>query len=508
MANKNYDSEFCGSLPLHNINLIQPYGYLLVLQKEDFTVVQVSENTEELLNLPPADIINKSIERFLGKAQFETLKQKVATDATGKLPLSFNFEVNTTNQRMLALIHIKEQYLIIELEKVAENTDRYFTEVFQEIKYSMANIELAGSVQEVCDTAVRELRKLSGFDGIMMYRFDSNWNGTVIAEEKDEKLEKYLGYTFPASDVPKQARQLYLKNPYRLIPTRNYNPVRLYPVINPITHTFIDLSDCNLRSVAAVHLEYLKNMGVDASMSIRVIKDGELWGLISCHNTTPKYVNYEICTVFELLSSVVSNKISSIYSKEEFDREAELQNKRTSLIDKVYTESDLAAGLLKDKEQNLLDMFNATGAVVVNNNQQTRIGETPNEDSVENLVIWLQGKNVVKTYANDNLAAIYEDAAEYADIASGILAIPVDADKGNYIICFRPEFVKTVSWGGDPEKAINFEPDGKAYHPRNSFKLWQQTVRQTSLPWSRHEINAAEMLRSFAFEFQTKQLYN
>ncbi|WP_114941825.1 GAF domain-containing protein, partial [Mucilaginibacter endophyticus] len=157
--------------------------------------------------------------------------------------------------------------------------------------------------------AVHELRRITGFDGIMMYRFDEDWNGTVIAEEKDApELEHYLGHTFPGSDVPRQARDLYLKNSYRLIPDRDFTPVRLYPVMNPVTNTFIDLSDCNLRGVAAVHLEYLKNMNVQASMSIRVIDNGKLWGLIACHHVRPHYLSFETGAVCEMLSSVISNR--------------------------------------------------------------------------------------------------------------------------------------------------------------------------------------------------------
>lgn len=507
MAKKNFDSEFCGSLPLHNINLIQPYGYLLVLKLESFEILQVSENVEEILHVKPADLIGKRIEEYIKPEESESLKSKFKGNITEKIPLTFTLTHDNREQRLLALVHPRNNHLVVELEKMEPDSDRYFTEVFQEIKYAMANIEMAGSVHEVCQIAIHELRKLSGFEGIMMYRFDSDWNGTVIAEEKTGDLENYMGHTFPASDVPKQARELYLKNPYRLIPARDFTPVRLYPIINPLTHTFIDLSDCNLRSVAAVHLEYLKNMNVMASMSIRVIKDGQLWGLIACHHTTPKYLNYEICSVLELLSSVVSNKISAIFNKEEFDVDADLQKNHGTLVEQIYAENNLSKGLLGD-ELNIMDMFNATGAVIINGGRHQSVGKVPGEESIENMVLWLQGKNVNKTYANNNLAGIYEDAAEYADIASGILVIPVNADKGNFIICFRPEVVQTINWGGDPNQAINFESDGKTYHPRNSFKLWQQTVRQTSLPWSRHEINAAESLRSFVYEFQTKQLYN
>ncbi|OKS88935.1 GAF domain-containing protein [Mucilaginibacter polytrichastri] len=508
MAKKNFDSEFCGSLPLHNINQIQPHGYLLVLDQQTLDIIQVSENIEELMGINVIDLVNTSFIEYISTEQSEILLSKFKPGFSEKIPLSFNITCNGKLRQPHALVQAKNNYLILELEHIKEHKERFFTDVFQEIKYAMAAIENAGSVQEACEIAIYEIKQLSGFDGIMMYRFDSDWNGTVIAEQKIAGMESYLGNTFPASDIPKQARALYLKNPYRLIPNRVYTPVKLYPVINPVTHTFIDLSDCNLRSVAAVHLEYLKNMKVMASMSVRVIKDGQLWGLIACHHVTPKYLSYELCSVIELLSSVISNKISGIYNQEEFDKAAYLHQQKAALIEQVYTEQDIAKGILNMEKPNLLAMFNATGAAVINDGQFDTLGNTPGLHYLEDLTLWLEGKKINSVFESSNLASLYDDAADYADIASGILVIPINGDKGNFILCFRPEIIQTIKWGGDPNQAINFEKNGKAYHPRNSFKLWQQMVKQIAAPWTPQELAAAEMFRSFAFEFQTKQLYN
>jgi chemotaxis family two-component system sensor kinase Cph1 len=504
MAEKNYDSEFCGNVPLHNVNLIQDYGYLIVLDKATLDVVQVSENLEQLLNKPVQEVVNTPISAYIEKGQLADLTNKLNVGIKDKIPLAFSF----AGQAMLALAHTKPEYIILELQKAGDDTNRYFTDVFQEIKYTMAAIDNATSVKEVSEIAVREVKRVAGFDGVMMYRFDKDWNGTVIAEEKEDGLEAYIGHTFPASDIPRQARQMYYKNPYRLIPNREYQPIRLYPVINPVTHSFIDLFDCNLRSVAAVHIEYLKNMNVMASMSIRVTHNEELWGLMACHHITPRYLSFEICSVLELLSSVISNKISSIINKEEFDLLAHIQNQRGTITEHVYADNDIATGILKEGNDNLLKMFGATGAAVVLDGKHETMGQTPDTDSVENLVYWLQGKNINKVFSTNHLADLYEDAGKYADIASGMLVIPIDAAKGDYILCFRPEVVRTINWGGDPNEAINFESDGKKYHPRYSFKLWKQIVEQTSLPWLQHELNAADSFRSFIFEFKTKQIFS
>ncbi len=499
-SKKSYDSEFCGSLPLNHINVIQAYGYLVVLERESLKIIQVSENTADLFNKKVTEIINTSFAGYLRENEAEKLTERFSTELKDKIPLT----VHVGEKRMLALGHLKEAYLILELEHAENETDRPFTSVFEEIKYAMAAIELAGSVDEVSKIAVHELKKLSGFDGVMMYRFDSEWNGTVIAEEKEQGLENYMGHTFPASDVPKQARDLYLKNSYRLIPDRNYTPIRLYPVINPGTHTFTDLSDCNIRGVAAVHLEYLKNMNVCASMSIRVIRNGQLWGLIACHHITQRYLNFEVCSVLELLSSVVSNKISAILYKENFEFETDIQKKQTCIQAQIYAADDLISGLVKEDGENLMDLFTSTGTAIIKSGKTSIYGEVPDADFLDNLMLWLQSKGIDSVYASDQFPFVYDDALPYAECASGILVIPINADNSDYIINFRPEVIQTINWGGNPNNAINFEADGKNYHPRNSFKLWQQTVRNTSVAWKKEELEAAEDLRSFIHDFITK----
>ncbi|AMR34542.1 phytochrome [Mucilaginibacter sp. PAMC 26640] len=499
---KNYDSDFCGSLPLSHINIIQDYGYLLVLENDTLRIIQVSENIAELLSLDLDTIVGSLLADYTDASIVSELKQRFGEQIKDKIP----FILQLGDQKMATLAHFRSDCLVLELEKANPENERSFTSVFDDLRYAMAAIEHAGSIEEVSEIAIAELRKINGFDGVMMYRFDSDWNGTVLAEERVEGLESYLGHTFPASDVPKQARQLYLQNPYRLIPNRNFKPVRLYPVINPQTKTFTDLADCNLRGVAAVHLEYLKNMNVQASMSIRVIYHDQLWGLIACHHLTPRYLSLELCGVCELLSLLISNKVTAILYKQSFEEESRLQQIQTALASAVYAENDLVAGLMNAEKTNLLQLFNANAAVAVVDGQQHIIGDAPDESFIENMVLWLQNKQTDRVFATDQLPELFEDALPYAESASGVLVIPVDAETGDFIICFRPEVVQTIKWGGDPNAAINFEPDGKNYHPRNSFKIWQQTVHHTAISWTEQQLRAAENLRSFIYEFITRKI--
>lgn len=505
---KSFDSDFCGNLPLHNVNLIQDYGYLLVLETVNLNIIQTSENITAITGIEFQQIINKNIAEYLDEESLEEIKKNLADGIRLRIPLSLRLNTELANLQFHALMHIKADYILLELEQADNIGARSFPAVFQEVKKIMYAIEQAATVQEICEITVHELRKISGFDGVLMYKFDEDWNGSVMAEEKDERLDAYLGQTFPASDIPKQARQLYLKNPYRLIPNREYKPVRLYPVINPLINSFIDLSDCNLRSVPAVHLEYMNNMKINASMSIRVLKAGELWGLISCHHLTAQYLNYEICSVFEWLSAVISNAVSHIIEQERFSFAKALQHQRALLTDRIYELGDLVEGLLADEQLSVLDVFNAGGAAVILNGRLQTKGEVPEKDDIENLIFWLEGKNINSLFHTGHLAGLYDDAAAFANVGSGLLLIPIDAPKGDYLLCFRPEVVGNISWGGDPNQAINFEKDGVKYHPRNSFKLWEQKVKNYALPWKAEELEVAESLRNFLFEFRARQLYS
>jgi light-regulated signal transduction histidine kinase (bacteriophytochrome) len=265
-----------------------------------------------------------------------------------------------------------------------------------------------------------------------------------------------------------------------------------------MTGAFIDLSDCNLRSVPAVHLEYLKNMEVTASMSTRIIKDEKLWGLISCHHRTEKYLDQEMCSLFELMSNVISAKITSIQNREEFSFQRKLKDTQSKLMQQVYQNKDLYESLF-NSEVSLLDMLNAGGAALVNPRQIRTIGNAPSKDDIREMVYWLQNQSSPDVYHVSNLTDVYEPGQQFSNVASGVIALPIDAEKKEYILGFRPEVVQQVNWGGNPNEAINFEKDNKTYHPRNSFRLWQQVVKNTSLPWLPEEVMVAEDFKNFVW---------
>lgn len=276
---QNNDAAFCDRIPLHQTNLIQPHGVLVVADKIDLSVIQISTNASLLFELEPKQLINKPLNELIDEKSFHDLKQK-SGDSYFKYSQLFTLLVrkNDRYKKHLSLIHEKDGFLLIEidLKNVTDNLNNDFISFYQQIQHFMSAINLTSSVKEVAAIAAKEIKALSGFDKVMIYSFDEEWNGTVIAEEMEPGMESYLGLKFPATDIPKQARDLYLRNPYRTIPNRDYKAIPLIPELNTITNDLTNLADCKLRSVINVHREYLKNMNVRASMSTRIIHKEQL----------------------------------------------------------------------------------------------------------------------------------------------------------------------------------------------------------------------------------------
>lgn len=508
MQKKNYDSEFCGSVPLNFVNQVQPYGVLVILDRNNLNIIQVSQNIEPVLGLVPENIIDTPFSNYVQAGQVESLVSRFSKNSAEKLPLNFTFNTPAGEKNYLAITHLKDEFYLLELEEVLQQDgrDSSFLGVYQEIKYATVAINEADTIEEVCQTTLRELKRISGFDKIMIYQFDEDWNGIVIGEIMEEGMEPYLGLRFPASDIPRQARAMYQKNPYRQIPDCHYTPVKLYPVINPVTHAFTDLSDCNLRGVATVHTEYLKNMNITASMSTRIVKDEKLWGLISCHHRTKKFLSYELCSVFELLSGILSARLSSLQNTEDFRYATKLQDIQTQLVERIYSENNIFSTLTHG-DVTLLDVLNVEGAVITSQKRVETIGNVPDQNAIKDLIIWLQTNGIDKVFHTTELSDIYEQGLSFTHISSGMIVLPIHADKGEYIIGFRPEAIQKVNWSGNPDEAINFESDKKNYHPRNSFRLWQQTVKHNSMPWHRQELAIAESFRNILLEFALKKVY-
>ncbi len=331
----------------------------------------------------------------------------------------------------------------------------------------------------------------------MVYRFDPDGSGSVIAEAIEENLEPFLGLHYPATDIPKQAKYLYTLNLLRLIPDVKYEPVGIIPPLNPLTNNPLDMSMAVLRSISPLHAEYLDNMGVSATMCISLVKNKQLWGLIACHHNTPKKVSYETRTICEFIGQIISFELAARENSQDSEYKIKLQSIQSEFIARISHEQELKTVLIQNPDS-LLDLVGAEGVALSFGDEITLIGKTPEKSAVVDLLLWLDTQFQADViYETTHLAQSYPAASNYTEVASGLLALLISKVEKTFIIWFRPEVLQTVNWGGDPNKAVEIKSDGTLrMSPRKSFAQWQESVTQRSLPWKTCEIEAALELRS------------
>lgn len=483
--------------PIHLSSQIQQHGVLLVLGEPELKILQVSTNTLNVFGISPENVLQKKLEDLLDPFQMDRLKSGIAENNLDLINPSKIWVRKKGDEYTVfdAVFHRNSQgFLILELEPAVSQENIPFLSFYHLARASINQLEKTTTFREFCHIIVKEVQKVTGFDRVMLYKFDDDGHGSVVAEEKIASLESYLGLHYPESDIPKPARKLFISNSIRSIPAASSEPVQILPVNNPVSDRPIDLTNSILRSAAPCHLEYLHNMGVGSSLTISLIKDQKLWGLIACHHQTPKYISYELRKACEFLGRVIFAEISAREETEDYDYRMNLTHIQSVLIEYMSQAENFIDGLVKH-QPNLLDLTSAQGAAVCFGGSCTLIGETPKEEDLYFLVEWLKNNINEEVFYTDSLASLYPDAERFKNVASGLLAIPIS--KRNYVLWFRPEVIQTVNWGGDPHKAfeVSQSQGNVSLCPRKSFELWKENVRLTSLRWQFVEIKAALELR-------------
>lgn len=494
---KDIHLETLEKYPIHLLSKIQAHGILFVLGEPDLKVLQTSNNTTQILGITPEKILELTLEDIFDSFQIEQIKDRLSGDNLDFInPTKLWARVKGDEYVIFdAVFHRNSNgYLILELEPAISQESIPFLSFYHLAKASINELQANANLGDFCQIIVKEVRKMTGFDRVMLYKFDEDDHGEVIAEDKLESLEPYLGLHYPASDIPLPARRLFTSNYIRLIPDAKATPSDLFPANHPLEEKPVDLTLSTLRSASPCHLEYLHNMGVGASLTISLIKEDKLWGLIACHHLTPKYVPYELRKACEFLGRVVFTEISAKEETKDYTYRMKLASIQSFLVDAMSQEDNFIDGLVKH-QKNLLDLTGSQGAAVCIGDELILLGNTPKEEDIKYLVQWLKKNVKEEVFFSDSLPHLYADARNFKNLASGLLAITIS--QRNYVLWFRPEVIQTVNWGGDPNKAYETKTlDGNVkLCPRKSFELWKETVKLTSLSWKPVEIKAALELK-------------
>jgi diguanylate cyclase (GGDEF)-like protein len=481
------DLSACEREAIHVPSSIQPHGLLLVVDQATDLILQAAGDAASLHN-SNASIVGQSVQAVLGASLADLLLREQTS--LGREPAYIGtLGPFADRQKLTVTAHLMEGAAILEAQPSIASTVN-LVKALANIRSIIVRIGGTSDLIEACYFAAHEIRRLTGYDRVMIYQFLADGSGSVIAEVKDAHLSSFLNHRFPGSDIPKQARELYRRNAIRVIPNVDYIPAPLVPMLSPQTNQPLDMSYCGLRSVSRVHIQYLKNLGVGASMSVSLLPRGELWGLIACHNTTEKLVSYEAHEACRHVGQILSQHIRAREEADGYRIDHELAVSRDNVMRSLRAADDPGA-LLLGLCRELQTIVPSHGIAVFRNGAIAMAGHTPTETQIRQLTLWLeQRKPGTDVFATDRLSEEYPEAKAYASEVSGLLTIMLPCDDPVVLMWFRAEQVEEINWAGNPNKPVEPGSDINTINPRKSFATWREQVRGRSRPWEAIEIDS------------------
>jgi light-regulated signal transduction histidine kinase (bacteriophytochrome)/DNA-binding response OmpR family regulator len=491
----------CAQEPIHIIGHIQGHGLLFALSEPDLIIRQVSANVLVLLGFSTETLLGHSFEVVLG-AQFETFRARVL-NGEGIAATPLRVTVGGSLVEMDCISHRQDDVLIAELEMLQGAYSLEPLNLDAHIRIPFSRMAQALDILDLSRVAVNAIRRISDFDRVMVYRFDEAWNGEVIAEVAAPSSGSYLGLRFPASDIPAQARQLFLVNPLRTIASVDATPISIVPEIGPVTGRALDMTRSILRSASPVHLQYLRNMGVQSSMTVSIVVEDRLWGMIACHHSVPHRVDCLTRSVCELMGQILASQVA--FRLDNVALRSRLSSRE--LLEKHMGGIEASKSLADEehfRNRSLLDLLDADGLVTSIDGVITMEGATVGEDLLVPLLGKLRYISVRGIASSNALSTLDSRAALHAGQASGALYLGLTEGGGDYLLFLRQELIETVRWAGNPDKAMTADEDGRV-HPRTSFAAWQETVRGRSRPWSQVELDSARVLREQLLRLRAAQ---
>lgn len=492
--NESLSLTNCDREPIHLLGSIQPLGFLLSVST-DWTVLRASANIEGFLGWPADAVIGQPVNRVLAADLLHEIRGRLQTVAgTGIVERLFGQQLKPDGPLFDVAVHISGRETVLEFEP----STGLLPAPLSVLRSMLARVERQTVPRAMYREAARQIRALTGLDRVMVYRFADDGTGDVVAESADNELPPFLGLRYPASDIPVQARALYRRNYLRVIADVDAEPVPILPSALPEGDQ-LDLSMSGIRSVSPIHLEYLRNMGVRASMSISVLRRGELWGLIACHHREPIRLDLEIRSTAELFGQMFSYLLES--REREEDTAYDLQTREVhDRIATAFANPEQSMGNIPEFLTGVADYLPSDGVGIYYAGQISLSGTTPTRDEFTQLVRFLNKTASGRVFATHQLSEVFSPAADYPMRATGILSIPISRTPRDYLVFFRKEVEKTVNWAGEPAKPALVGPHGVRLTPRKSFDAWRESVRNQSEAWTGRELRAAESLRATLIE--------
>lgn len=470
----------CEHEPIHIPGSIQPHGFLIGLDS-DWKIDFCTANISLFVDLQHTDILGKNFTAIFGSKQQEQILDYINED---KIQNVFPLEINLLGKSFQVSIHKSHDIYVLEAEPKFADREKLADVYTQTIQF-VTQMNNTSSLKDLCALVAEGRREITGYDRVMIYKFDEQYNGEVFAESCREDLEPFLGLHYPHTDIPVQARELYIKNQLRLIVDIDYKPVPIFTIDDNKENKNLDLSLSILRSTSPIHVEYLKNMGVGATLTISLIHHDRLWGLIACHHYSKKNISPEIRLAAKLQGQFITSQIDIRQSN---DENVSAQRASLALEELTSLELPLSDDSLETivNTQEILNLCNASGVSVSTKDKIYKSALAPSDEYIKTLTEQITKQIQDKTFVTNKLSDYFSEIEHCPDFA-GILYHSLDSH--SHIIWYRPETISEINWGGDPEKAI--VKDNNGLHPRNSFNIWKQIIKNQSNTWKQYEINTA-----------------
>jgi two-component system, chemotaxis family, sensor kinase Cph1 len=494
------DLTNCERELIHLAGSVQPHGVLLVLREPDFVIVQATANAERLFGMAVQALLGRALAELGGDIDAR-VRRLADTDALDNpLPLQCHAQRQARRCDFEGVVHRHPGGgVVVELEPiepllgdVATVDARDKALLLEQLSQAVQRFSHASTVGVLADATVQSFRDITGYDRVMVYKFDPDGHGKIIAEARDPRLDSLLGHRYPASDIPQRARELYLRTRVRVLVDAHYEPAPLVPALLPLTGRDLDMSLCHLRSMSPLHTQYLKNMGVTATLVASLVREGRLWGLIAAHHYAPRKLSFAVRAASEMLAEVVSTRIAAIENYAHAQVAILVRRLEQRLIEATSTEGDWRYALFRNP-RTLLQPLEASGAALFHDGEILTCGEVPSTPELRALLQWVDESYADAPFASSSVSRANPALAGLAPLASGVLAVRLSASRPDYLVWFRKEQLETVTWAGDPAKQmVNNDP--LELSPRRSFAAWSELVRGTALPWTGAELALARAI--------------
>ncbi|WBY17361.1 HWE histidine kinase domain-containing protein [Erythrobacteraceae bacterium WH01K] len=491
------DLTNCDREPIHLIGCIQPFGALLAFA-DDWTVSNASANAGEMLGKDGPVALGTPLRQVMTEEVFARLRTMSASISGDIVERIFGVDLTGNGKLFDVAVHDSASTIVVEFEPHSDND----VSGPSSLRPLLSRFEKKAKLQDLLEEGTRQVRDILGYDRVMLYRFHPDGSGEVVAEERHSQVDSFLGLRYPTSDIPQQARALMVRNRFRVIADMEAEEVPVLPE-RSVDGAVLDLSMSVLRAHSKMHVEYMRNMNVRASLTISLVIDGQLWGMFSCHHMTPRLPGFDQRTMAELFSELFSLSVERLLNAEARGVQTLGDDLRQRLLRSVADGGNLSEQLFALR-QPINKAIPHDGIAYFVDGEYRLEGYGPNEEEFRAILPALNASNGGRVVVSENLSGTLPEAAGFARKAAGALMLPISRTPRDYFILWRRPLPQVVTWAGNPEKVLIEEEKGLRISPRKSFAAWQETVANRSADFSDSEIRLAESLRVALLEVVLK----